>query len=78
MLNLCGKHSRQLYKNRRQKGTIQIDTRKTYPSMDKYNHQKKNRSETKSPQKGQKDLKEKRYRQVQDTKTENTMGNQKN
>jgi hypothetical protein len=27
---------------------------KTYPSMDKYNHQK-NRSETKSPQKGQRD-----------------------
>jgi hypothetical protein len=46
--------------------------------MDKYNHQKMNRSETKTPQKGQKDLKEKRYRQVQDTKTENTMGNQKN
>ena len=26
-----------------------------HPSMDKYNHQKKNRSETKTPQKGKKD-----------------------
>ena len=38
-------------KHHRQKSTIQIDTRKTYSSMDKYNHQKKNGSETKSPQK---------------------------